>query len=135
MSIEPYLTMVHFCRMQTLDLSVISLSLKPLCRSQVQTKIWCLNNIWKKLCKWTSFSFIFGPFKQTLQSLQQYNVKKCPSSIQCWDSIPQPIERESPSITTTPVVPPLEEACLYQNCWLTVITSLRSKMAMPVRRH
>ena len=27
----------------------------------------------------TSFSFIFGLFKQTIQFLQQINVKKCPN--------------------------------------------------------
>ena len=34
------------------------------------------------------FHFIFGLFKQTLQFLQQYDVKKCPSSFWCWDSNP-----------------------------------------------
>ena len=46
-------------------------------------------------------SFIFGLFKQTsLQFLQQIYVKKCPSSIQCRDSNPQPLEHASPPITT-----------------------------------
>ena len=31
--------------------------------------------------------------------LQQIYVKKCPSSIWCWDSNPRPLERESPPIT------------------------------------
>ena len=45
-------------------------------------------------------SFISGLFKQTsLQILQQINVEKCPSSIWCWDSDPQPLEHESPPIT------------------------------------
>ena len=30
------------------------------------------------------FLCIFGFFNQTLQILQQINVKKCPASIQCW---------------------------------------------------
>ena len=40
------------------------------------------------------------PFQTTLQFLQQINVKKCPFSIQCWYSNPQPSEHESPPITT-----------------------------------
>ena len=45
-------------------------------------------------------------FKQTIQFLQQINVKKCPSSIRRWDSNPRPLERESPPITTRPGLPP-----------------------------
>ena len=55
--------------------------------------------------KWANpclFLFIFGLFKQTLQFLQQIYVKKCPSSIRCQDSNPQPSKRESLPITTTP---------------------------------
>ena len=48
----------------------------------------------------------FRPFKQTLLFLQQIYVKKCPSSIWCWDSNPQPSEHESPPITTSPGLPP-----------------------------
>ena len=45
--------------------------------------------------------FIFCFFKQTsLQFLQQIHVKKCPSSIRCQDSNPQPLEHESPPITS-----------------------------------
>ena len=51
-------------------------------------------------------SFIFGLFKQTsLQILQQINVKKCPSSVWCWVSNPQPSEHDSPHITTRPGLP------------------------------
>ena len=51
--------------------------------------------------------FVFSAFnKQTLQYLQQYNVKKCTSSIQCWDSNSPPLERKSPPITTRPGLPP-----------------------------
>ena len=35
-----------------------------------------------------SFSFLFGLFKQTIQFLQQINVKKCPSRILCEDLNP-----------------------------------------------
>ena len=44
----------------------------------------------------------FCLFKQTLQFAQQINVKKFPSSIQCWDSNPQPLELESPPIANRP---------------------------------
>ena len=43
----------------------------------------------------TSLIVYFCSFKQTIQFLQQYNVKKCPSSIRCWD----------PPITTRPGLP------------------------------
>ena len=45
-------------------------------------------------------------FKQTLQFLQQINVKKCPSSIRRRDSNPRPLDREPPPITTRPGLPP-----------------------------
>ena len=51
------------------------------------------------------FLIYFCLFKHTLQFLQQINVIKCPSSIQCWDSNPQPLEHESPPITTRPGIP------------------------------
>ena len=52
-------------------------------------------------------SFIFGLFKQTsLQFLQQIYMKKCQSSIRCWDSNPQPSMHESPTMTTRPGLPP-----------------------------
>ena len=55
-----------------------------------------------------TFLFIFGLFKQTsLQFLQQIYVKKCPSSIQCWDLNPQPSGHESVPITTRPGLPPI----------------------------
>ena len=38
-------------------------------------------------------------FKQTLQFLQQINVKKYPSSVRCWDLNPQPSHNELHSIT------------------------------------
>ena len=53
-----------------------------------------------------SFSFIFGLFKQTIQFLQQINVKKCPSSKWRWDLNPQPFAHESSLITTKPGLPP-----------------------------
>ena len=53
-----------------------------------------------------SFLFSFSLFKQTIQFLQQINVKKCPSSIQCRDLNPRPFEHESSPITTRPGLPP-----------------------------
>ena len=59
----------------------------------------------------TILSFIFGLFNQTsLQFLKQIFVKKCPSSIQCRDSNPRPLEHESPPITTRPGLPPKSKA-------------------------
>ena len=52
-----------------------------------------------------SFSFIFGLFKQTLQTLLRISVKKCPSSIWCQDSNSQPSDYESPLLTTRPGLP------------------------------
>ena len=54
--------------------------------------------------KW-AFLFILGLFKRTLQFLQQSYVKKILSRIHCWDLNPQPLERESPPITTRPRLP------------------------------
>ena len=60
--------------------------------------------LYKKWVNPASFLFIFGLFKQTsLQFLQQIYVKKCPSSIRCWNLNPQPSEHEPPPITTRPV--------------------------------
>ena len=55
--------------------------------------------------KWANsshFLIYFHLFKHKLQFLQQLNVKKCPSSIQCRDSNSRPLEHESPPITTRP---------------------------------
>ena len=35
-------------------------------------------------------------------------VKKCPSSIRCWDSNSRPLEHEPPPITTRPGLPPVK---------------------------
>ena len=45
-------------------------------------------------------------YKQTIQFLQQINVKKCPSRIQHWDLNPRPLEHESSPITTRSKLPP-----------------------------
>ena len=52
---------------------------------------------------------LFSSFKQTLQFLQQINMKKCPSSIWCQDQNPRPLEYESPPIITRPGLPPLKK--------------------------
>ena len=62
----------------------------------------------------------FCLFKQTLQFFQQVNVKKCPSSICCWDSNPRPLEHESPTITTRPGLPPYKWAILAQDKFLII---------------
>ena len=63
----------------------------------------------KRFFKWANpglFLIYFHLFKLTLQFLQQINVKKCRSSIQFLDSNLQPLEHESPPITTRPGLPP-----------------------------
>ena len=45
------------------------------------------------------FLVYFCIFKQTLE---QTNVKKCQSSLQCWDLNPHPSQSESPPVTTRP---------------------------------
>ena len=74
-----------------------------------RTILWLLlvNSFFKNGPTPASFLFIFGLFKQkSLQFLQQINVKKCPSSIWCWDWNPRPFEHESSPITTRPGLPP-----------------------------
>ena len=45
---------------------------------------------------------LFSSFQTNIKFLQQINVKKCPSSIWCWDLEPQPLEHKPPPITTRP---------------------------------
>ena len=52
------------------------------------------------------FFVYFCLFNQTLQFLQQINVKKCPSSIRHQDSNSQPSDYESPPLPTRPGLPP-----------------------------
>ena len=70
------------------------------------------------------FFVYFRLFKQTLQFLQQINVKKYQSSIQFWDSNSRPSENESPSLTTRPGLPPKWWLCL--SCYFCV-NFMRSK--------
>ena len=58
--------------------------------------------------KWADpglFFVYFHPLKQTIQFLQQINVKKCPSSIRRQDSNSQPSDYQSPPLTTRPGLP------------------------------
>ena len=52
-------------------------------------------------------------FNETLQFLQEYKVKKCSSSIWCWESNPQPLEHESHHITTRPVWAPALQCAMF----------------------
>ena len=50
---------------------------------------------------------LFSSFKSNITIFTTNTcVRKCPSSIRCWDSNPPPSERESHPITTRPVLPP-----------------------------
>ena len=65
--------------------------------------------------KWptsVSISFIFGLFQTNVTFLQQINVKKYPSSMQCWHVNPRPFDHESPNITTTPGQPNLTQVSI-----------------------
>ena len=73
------------------------------------------------LKKWANpdlFFIYFRLSKHTIQFLQQINVKKCPSSIWCWDSNSWPLEHESHLITTRPG--PLHEILLLNMIMLHV---------------
>ena len=48
------------------------------------------------------FSFIFGLSEQQYTFLQQFYVKKGPSSIRQWDSNSPPSDIESPHLTNKP---------------------------------
>jgi len=59
--------------------------------------------------KWAILGLFFDYFRlfnQTLQFLQQINVKKCPSSIWRRDLNSQSSEYESPPLSTGPGLPP-----------------------------
>ena len=59
------------------------------------------------VCCYVGLVCLLFYFKQTSQHfLQQIYVKKCLSSIPCWDSNPQPLEHESPPIIARPGLPP-----------------------------
>ena len=61
-----------------------------------------------------SFLIYFWSFSSKhTNCMHQYNVKKCPSSSQCWDSNPQPLERESPLITTRPGLRARAQHCCF----------------------
>ena len=55
------------------------------------------------------FFVYFCLLMQTLQFLQQINMKKCPTSMWRWDLNPWPLKHESPLITTRPGFQLLQE--------------------------
>ena len=71
-----------------------------------QNLLTCQLFFFKKMANPGLFFVYFRLFKQTLQLLQQINVKKCPSSIWHQDSNSQPPDYESPPLTTIPGLPP-----------------------------
>ena len=54
----------------------------------------------------------FRLFQQTFLFYNRYMCKN-PSSLRCWDLNPQPSGHESPPITTTPGLPPLESKFFF----------------------
>ena len=65
------------------------------------------NNSMLKMGQPRPLFHLFLSFQNTLQFLEQIIVKKCPSSILCRDLNSQPLEHESPPITTRPGLRPL----------------------------
>ena len=61
------------------------------------------------------FSVIFCLFKQTIQFLQQINVKKCPSIIWHRESNPRPFKNELSPITTRSGLPPI--LLMFEKDW------------------
>ena len=49
---------------------------------------------------------LFSSFQTNITIFTTNEFEKCPSSIQRWDSNPQPLEHESPPITTRLGLPP-----------------------------
>ena len=66
--------------------------------------------------KWANLSLFYGLFwsfqTNSITFFTTNRCEKCPSSIQCWDSNPQPSEHESAPITTRPGLPPQTTLCL-----------------------
>ena len=61
--------------------------------------------------KWANpglFFVYFQSFQTNITIFTTTICEKCPSSIWCWDSNPQPSEHESLPITTRPGLPPLQ---------------------------
>ena len=78
-----------------------------------QTKIFCFI---KKIGQPRPLFRLFSVFSNKHDKfLQQIYVKKCPYSIRCRDSNPQPLKRESPPITTRPGLPP--KILIKSNRW------------------
>ena len=57
--------------------------------------------------KWAILSPFFIHLFLSKQNFQQIDVKKCPYSIQCWDSNSQTLEHQSSAITTRPGLLPI----------------------------
>ena len=60
----------------------------------------------KKLANPGLFLVYFWSFQTNNTVLTTHQCKKCPSSIWCWDSNPQPLEHELSPITPRPGLPP-----------------------------
>ena len=75
--------------------------------SQVRHINWKICPSFKLIFKWANpglFFIYFRPFKHTTNFMTKTYVKKCLSSIQCRHSNSRPLEHESLSITSRPVL-------------------------------
>ena len=64
--------------------------------------------------------FVYFRLFKNITILEQINEKTCPSSIRCWDSKPQPLDHESPPVTTRPGLPPKHHKVLKISFWVFV---------------
>ena len=66
----------------------------------------------------------FWSFQTNIITIFSTNIcDKCPSSIQCWDSNPWPLEHESPPTTTRPGLPPVGHVYLLNGSMLSCATT------------
>ena len=78
------------------------------------------------------FFIYFRLSEHTLHILQQNICEKCPSSIWCRDSNSQPLELESPPITTRPGLPPHKFVCHFLTEKLDSTLGNGNSYAIPV---
>ena len=81
----------------------------PATRQNTRHNFWTTRELGKGFSKKLTnpdLFFIFLSFQTQIEIFQQINVKKCPSSKWCKDSNSQPLEHESPPITTRQGLPP-----------------------------
>ena len=95
--------------------------------SRARTKMVTATSLFVNATTPASFSFIFV-FSNTNLTTNTY-LKKCPW---CWDSNSQPLELESPPITTRPGLPPHKFVCHFLTEKLDSTLGNGNSYAIPV---